>query len=894
MTFWRLWSRSRARELDLERELRDHLDLESEEQREAGLASEEAAYAARRALGNTTQIKEHVRVAWGLQWLENLLQDVRYGVRQLRRNRGFAAAAVMTLALAIGANTAIFSVVEAVLLRPLPFRNPSRLLALHEGIPKLGFPKMDFSPPDFDVLADVQKSFSAIGIFHDEQVDISGQGEPERVMATRVSASLFPMLGVGPVLGRTFTPLEDAPGNHVALLSYGLWQHRYGGASSAIGQTIQINRQPYTIIGVMPRSFEFPLRGPGPLDNGSPATLWVPIAFTPAELQGWGGSYFYSVIGRLRPAVTLGEARSEAGSISRSIVASYPAAIAGWARKGKFTIDAYLFREDVVGPVRTLLLVLMAAVTFVLLIACVNVATLLVSRGAARHKEIAVRSALGATRPRVVRQMLTESLLLALAGGAIGLIVAVYARNLILALVPASIPLPPKVPLNGGVLVFVCGASFLAALLFGLAPAFLASARPMQESLQERGRRGTADGSHRVQGVFVAVEFALALILLVSAGLLIRSFGKLLETQPGFRPDHVLTVNVPLPPEAYPHAAAVKNFYERLLDRVSNLPGVQAAGLSSDLPLHAREGVSFTVEGLSNGEASTPQAVVQSWVLGDYLQTMGVPLLEGRWFTPEDRLGSQQVAVVSLSMARKFWPGQNAIGKRIRWGGSPWETIVGIVGNVSQGSLSQPLAPHVYRPYRQLPGSFLEEDPFGDWHAMNLAVRTQVDPASLTSAVLAHVHSLDPDLAVANIRTMTQVIRSSLAAPQFNTILVAIFASLALVLAAIGVYGVLAYAVARRTHEIGIRMALGATKGAVLAMVLRQGMLMAFVGMAAGWAGGLLVTRFLASLLYEVKPTDSATFAIVAAFLAGVAAVACYLPARRAADVDPMVALRHE
>jgi putative ABC transport system permease protein len=890
---WFPWNRRKQRETELERELRDHLDLEAEEQQEAGVSPEEAAYAARRALGNTTLIKEDVRAAWGFQWLETLFQDLRYGLRQLRRNPGFTAVAILTLALGIGANTAIFSVVNAVLLRPLPFRNPSGLITLHEELPKQGFPNMDFSPPDFAVFEHNQRSFSGIGAFRVEHVDISGRGEPERVAAARISWPLFPMLGIGPVLGRTFNAQEGVPGSNVVILSYGLWQHRYGGDSGIVGRTIQINRQPYSIIGVMPGNFEFPLRGLQ--ENNSSAALWVPIAFTPTELKGWGGSYFFGVIGRLRSGVTLNQARSEAGSLSSVLVSRYPAAIAGWVRRGQLTITAARLQDEVIGPVRTLLLVLMSAVGFVLLIACSNISTLLVSRAAARQREIAVRTALGATKLRLARQMLTESIVLGLGGGAIGLIVGIYGRNFLLTLVPPSIPLPRHVPLDGGVLVFALASSILAALFFGMAPAFLVSARSVQGALQKGGRSGAADGFQRVQGFFVTSEFVLALILLVGAGLLIRSFGKLLEARPGFRPDHVLTLNVPLPRQAYSHASQVTSFYATLLQRVSNLPGVQTTGLSSDLPLHGREGVSITVEGRTNGEANTPQAITQSWIVGDYFLTMGIPLLQGRWFAPEDRLGSQPVAIVSLSMARKFWPNESAIGKHIRWGvKAPWQTIIGVVGNVSQGPLSQPLAPHVYRPYMQLPGFFLENDPFSDWHAMNIAVRTRADPVSLTSAVVAQVHSLDGELAVANIQTMTHVIRSSRAGPRFNTILLGGFAGLALVLAAIGVYGVLAYAVARRTHEIGIRMALGAQKRDVLRMVIGQGLKLCLFGVAIGIAGAFAVSRFLSSMLYGVKPTDPLTFVAVSLILIAVALLACYIPARRAAKVDPMVALRYE
>jgi predicted permease len=880
---------------DLAEEIRSHLEMEEQENLESGMPPDEAHYAALRRFGNVTLAQERSREMWGWNSVETLWQDVRFGLRQLRRNPGFTAVAVLTLAIGIGANTAIFSVVNAVLLRSLPFANPSRLIALHEGIPKMGYPKMGFSPPDLAVFAREQKSFSAIGAFRIEHVDISGQGEPERVVAARVSPPLFPMLGAEPMLGRTFAPEEDAPGHNVALLSHGLWQRRYGGAANIIGQTIELDRQPYTVVGIMERNFEFPLTGPQ--DNGSPADLWVPMAFTPAELQDWGGSYLTSVVGRLRPGVTLGQARSEAGSLSRVVVANYPPALTNTFRAAlELNVSASPLQEDVVGSVRTLLLVLMAAVAFVLLIACANVAALLISRAATRQKEIAVRTALGATRLRLVRQALTESLLLALSGGAPGFALAFWGRNVILALVPGSVPLPRQIPLNGDVLAFALAASFLAALLFGLAPAFQVSALAVQGPLQEGGRSGTPGKSrHRLQRFFATGEFALALILLVGAGLLIRSFGKLLATRPSFRPDHVLTLNIPLPRQAYPKAGRVQDFYKQLLERVSNLPGVQTAGLSNDLPLLASEVVSITVEGRAKSEGETPQPICQSWVLGSYFETMGIPLVQGRWFTPEDRLETQPVAIVSLSMARKFWPRQDVIGKRIRWGVmAPWETIVGIVGDVSQGPFNTPLAPHVYRPYIQLPGPFLEEDPFSDWHAMNLALRTHADPASLTSAVLAQVHSLDPDLAVASIRTMTQVISSSVAGSKYNTILLGTFASLALLLAAIGVYGVLSYAVAQQRHEIGIRMALGAEKLDVLTMVVKQGMKVAAIGVGIGIVGALALTRLLSSLLYGVKATDPLTFIVASLLLITVAVLASYIPARRATKVDPMVALRYE
>lgn len=443
---------------------------------------------------------------------------------------------------------------------------------------------------------------------------------------------------------------------------------------------------------------------------------------------------------------------------------------------------------------------------------------------------------------------------------------------------------------------FAVGLSILAAVLFGLAPAFQVSSASVQGPLQESGRGATPSRSHhRLQGIFVTVEFALALVLLIGAGLLIRSFGKLLETNPGFRPERVLTLNIPLPRKAYPREAQIRGFYRQLLDRVSNLPGVESVGLSNDLPLNAREMVSVSIEGRGNAETDTPQAICQSWVMGNYFQTIGIPLIQGRWFTSEDGIESPPVTMVSLAAARKFWPGQSALGKRIRWGvRAPWQTIVGVVGDVSQGPLNTAVAPHVYRPYSQLAGPFLEEDPFGDWHAMNLAVRTNVDPASLTSAVLADVHSLDPDLAVAGIRTMTEVISSSFAGPEFNMVMLGALAGLALFLSAIGVYGVLAYLVAQQTHEIGIRMALGAKPRDVLRLILGRGARLAGVGAGLGLVAALALTRLMKGLLYGVSAIDPLTFASVVALLTVVALLASYLPARRATRVDPMVALRYE
>src|SRR5437762_8908974 len=890
--FKQLFSRRRLYD-DLSEEIHEHLEEKIEELVASGMPRKEAAAAARREFGNVTLAEEDSREVWRWPLIENFLMDLRFGLRMLSKNLGFTAVAVLTLALGIGANTAIFGVVNAVLLRPLPFKQPSRLMMLFEGIPKLGFPKMGFSAPDFAVIERAQKSFESVGVYQNKYFNLSGDREPDRLMAARISSSVFPMLGAEPMLGRRFTIGEDAPGQNVVILSYGLWQHRFGADPGIIGRNLELNRQPYTVIGVMPKAFDFPLRGP---QGSEPAELWVPMAFTATELEGWGTNYMNGVLARLRPGLAFQHASAEAESLSRSIGSNYPPELTKAFQGAELKVSMNSYHEEVVKSVRTLLLILMAAVVLVLLIACANVATLLVSRAASRQKEVALRTTLGATRVRLLRQMLTESLLLALIGGSLGFAFASWVKTLLLSLVPESVPLPRDIPISGSVIVFVLAASFLTTVLFGLVPAFQVSAMALYGPLQEGGRSGTPGRlRHRLQGFFVTVEFALALVLLIGSGLLIRSFAKLLETNPGFRPDHVLTLNIPIPSDRFTRAAKVRQFYEQLLDRAGNIAGVKAVGLTSDLPLNGCGTIAIQIEGGRNTGGETPQAICQTWQVGNYFQTLGIPLLKGRSFTLEDRIDTQPVAIVSEMAGRQFWPGQDPIGKRIRWGVyTPWQTIVGIAGDVNDEPLGQPVRLHVYRPYLQMADLFFEDSRFGEVRSMNLAALSQTDPASLTSAVIGQIHSLDPDLAVAHIRTMTQVISSSVAGPRFNTLLLGVFAGVALFLAAIGIYGVMAYAIAQQTHEIGIRLALGAQPRNVLQLVLRRGVRLAGVGAAFGVAAALALTRLMAGLLYDVSATDPVTFSCVVILLLAIALLACYVPARRAMRVDPMVALRYE
>ena len=753
----------------------DHIERETQDNIDRGMPAAEARFAALRKFGNPARMKEEARKVWSVVWLEHLLQDVHFGLRMLGKSPLFTVVAVVTLALGIGANTAIFSIVNGVLLRPLPFHDPSQLVMLHEGIPSIGYPRMAFTAPDFMLFTREQKSFSAVGAFRNENVEVSGHSRSERVTATRVTSSLFPMLKVSPLLGRNFSPEEDVPGVHVVLLSHAFWERRFGGDTNVLGQILDINREPHSIVGVMKEEFEFPLIGPD--ENATPADLWIPMAFTATDLQDWGGSYFNTVLGRLRPGVTLEQARSETALVAQSVAGAYPAALSKlFSGKMGLNITVSPFREEVVGSVRKLLMILMGAVVFVLLISCANIATLLISRATVRQKEISVRAALGATRLRVLRQLLTESLLLGGIGGGLGIVVALFARNLLLARIPSSISVPHHIPLDPRVFGFAAGVSVISAIIFGVSPAFPASASGVQGGLQESGRGTTAGRSHhRLQGTFVAIEYALALVLLVGAGLLIRSYSKLLQTESGIRAEGVLTLNIPLPRQAYSKASQTQNFYEPVLERVANLPGVQHAGLSSDLPLDARELVSMKFDGVVDSRNAGVHAVSQSWVMGNYFQVMGVPLLQGRVFSPQGLASAEPVAIVSLSTAKKYWPGESALGKRVLWGaGDAWNRIVGVVGDVKEGPLNTPLMPHVYRPYLQMSGSLLEVDPFSEFHAMNLAIHTESDPYLLVSSVLASIHNLDPDLAFRDVRTMRTAIRSSVDGPEFNTVLLGI------------------------------------------------------------------------------------------------------------------------
>ena len=821
--------------------------------------------------------------------MNSVWMDLRYALRTLAKNRGFAIVAVLTLTLGIGANTAIFSVVNAVLLQALPFPHGGRIISLREKLPIFSF-DIPFNAPDYRSFAERQHSFEQMAIYESEHFELSSEGAAERIDAARASATLAALLGVQPALGRWFTDAEDRPGNHVVVLSYGLWQTRYGGDTAILGRTVNLDRVPYTVIGVMPKSFQFPMSGGR--DNNTPAALWVPMAFTQKELQGWGNMYNDPALGLLKPGITLGQARTDASNAIHEVEKMYPKQLSQFLGSSQIGVAVQSYQQELVGESRAPLLVLLVAVGLVLLIACANVANLLLARASGRQKEMAIRAALGAGRGRLVRQMLSESLLLAIAAGAVGVLIAFWGMGLLLSLAPASLPQMGAIAINGRVLAYAFALSIVTAGIFGVIPGIEAGKTDPHEALKEGGRGTTAARGRRgVQNALIVSQTALAVMLLIGAGLLLRSFARLLETNPGFRPQNVLSLTIPLPFEAYSHAGGIRNFFKAALQKTSELPGVNSVGASTDLPLNSEEHDAVQIEG-QPPDANLPN-IAQSWVLGDYFRTMGITLQRGRLFTPEDRAGTQKVVVISQGAARTYWPRQDAIGKRMNFF-DDWYTVIGIVGDVKDSTMQAAAEPHTYTSYLQVSDAAMENPLFGELRTLHLAVKTQRDPANLTPAVQDAVHSIDSALAIADVKTMQTRIDDSLAPQRFNLSLLGLFAGLAIFLAAVGVYGVLSYSVAQRSHEIGVRIALGAQPAGVLGMVVGEGLKLALAGAAIGVAGALALTQLMGSLLYGVTAHDPVTFAGVVVLISVVSMAACYIPARRAARVDPMVALRYE
>ncbi|MGI8995218.1 MAG: ABC transporter permease [Pyrinomonadaceae bacterium] len=808
--------------------------------------------------------------------MKTIWQDLRFAVRMLGKRPGFTVAAIIALALGIGANTAIFSVVNSVLLRPLGYKEPERLVTISHSYPKLDL-VAPVSAPGYVDYRNQTSVFEETAASSNANYNLTDGSDPERVQGRIVTANFFPLLGIAPTLGRTFLAEEDKPGaSRVVVLSYGLWQRRFGGDPQIVNRTIRLNNESYTVVGVMPAEFRF-----------GRDELWTPIAFTPEQLANdRRGNEYLGAMARLKPGVTIEQAQTEIDFIARRIAEANPDAYpadSGWGVKLKS------LNEEIVGDVRPALFVLLGAVGFLLLIACSNVANLMLARAAARGREIAIRTALGASRLRLVRQLLTESLLLAFVGGVAGLLLAVWGVELLVALEPADVPRAREIGIDARVLLFTIGLSLLTGILFGLLPALQASKPGLTGTLKEGGRGSAVGGGIRsARSLLVITQIAVALVLLVGAGLMVRSFSRLLDVNPGFRTENVLTMQVALPATKYREPQQRRAFFQELVERIKALPGTESVGAVSHLPLGG--GVTSFTFGIEGRPA--PPGVMNPHTDGrvatpDYLPTMQIPLLRGRHFTERDNADARQVAIIDETLARVYFPGEDPVGKRVTFEGTDenpiWREIVGVVGAIRHRGLDAELKAQLYYPHAQSTAA-----------GLSVVVRAANDPASLTSAVRGAVRAVDKDQPVYGVRTMDEVLNNSVAQKRFSMFLLAIFASVALVLAAVGIYGVMAYTVSARTNEMGIRIALGARSIDILRLVVGQGMILALAGVGVGLVAALVVTRVMSSLLYGISATDPLTFAAIALLLTGVALLACYVPARRATKVDPMVALRYE
>ena len=806
--------------------------------------------------------------------MQEIIRDIKSGMRNLLKRRASTIVALTALALGIGINTALFSVVNAVLLRPLPVRYPDRVMSVWEHGLGFSVKQTELAPANFIDIKTRNQTFEEIGAFSDSSFNLSGDGEPERLEGQVISANVLSLLGVDPVVGRVFLAGEDQPGNHqVVVLSYPLWERRFQKSNDIIGKSITLDGQSATVVGVMPKGFFF---------SNRESQLWTPLAMGPEQASGRGDHYLRAV-GRLKSGISKGQANHDLASIAVQLQKEYPRTNEG------LSFLASSLHDDYVGDIRKPLLIMLAAVGVVLLIACANVANLLLAQSAARRLEISIRSALGAKRWAIVRQFLVESLLLAAAGGAIGVLVAIWSLPVLLKVVPETLSQVQDVALDFGVLAFALGITVLTGLLFGILPALQASRSEPAETLKQNLRTGNR-GSY-MRRVLLVSQVALALILLVCAGLLLRSFQGLRKVDPGFTTDNLLTMRMVLPNAKYRKPESRRAFYDEVLRRVQAVPGVESAGVISFLPLSfTGMNFSFSVEGIpAQRDMNLPTAVYRV-VSPDYFRTMGIALRSGRSFEAQDTPDSPAVVVINRKLADESWPNDNPIGKRLKVGPAdsqnPWAVVVGVVNNVRQGGLDADFNFEWYAPYSQETRGFTAP--------RDLIVRTKSEGASLAGAIRTAIWAVDKDQPVSNIRTMDQVFQQAISRERFQTFLLTLFAVLALLLACTGLYGLISFAVSQRTHEIGVRMALGAQQRDVLKLVINQGMLLTLIGLALGLVGALAAGRLLSGMLYGITATDTVTFVTVPAFLGAVAFVACYLPARRATKVDPLIALRYE
>lgn len=880
---------SPTREAEITDELAQHLEDEYEQALGHGISPEEAQRAVLNNLNTSDSLARELKhleqrvpqnpVPMGTPRRSNMIgdlgQDMRYGLRMLAKNPAFTAIAVIALALGIGANSAIFSVVDAILLRPLPYKNPEQLVMIWEEATHLGFPKD--TPPAATFLDWRQQAtvFSGMAALAHRRFNLSGAGEPERLDGRRVSANTFDLLGVKPIVGRTFVPEEDKPGTKVVILNESLWKRRFGGDPGVIGRAITLNNESYTVIGVMPESVHL-FSSERWRDQ-----VWVPMAFPPEEATNRGAHFLY-VIARMKPGVTLHQARAEMDTIAARLAHQYPEFN---TRRGAVVSP---LQEEMVGNMKPALLILLGAVAFVLLIACANVANLLLARAAVRQKEIALRLALGADRARLTKQLLVESVMLSLIGGAVGLAFAYAGLRMLNRFIPAGIAHADAIGINGTVLVFTLLIALVTGIIFGLAPATQASHFNLNETLNEGGRDAGA-GAHgkRLRSALVIAEVAISVVLLIGAGLLINSFMHLRNLDPGFRTDHLLAVSIDLPQVKYPDTARRVAFFDEVVRRVQSLPGVRSVAIAGNLPFtYDGDSTVIAVEGIPDPPMDQWPDVVFRVAGPGYFSSMEIPLVSGRDFTDQDTLNSLDAVIVSEKTAKHYWPNENPIGKRLKLGATtdkiPWNTVVGVVKDVRQNSFVAEPKMEMYFTYKQL----------HDLSANALVVRTSIDPLTLATAVRNAVWSVDKDQPVGNIDSMDNIVATAVARQRFSMLLLAIFAGLALILAAVGIYGVMSYTVAQQTREIGIRMALGAKRLDVLKMTVTQGIKLVGLGLVIGLPSAFILTRVMASLLFGISASDPITFVSISLVIFAVASLASYIPALRATKVDPMIALR--